>query len=751
MRRRVLSVAAVLACAAAGWPAAASAQGLTAGAGRADITPQTGYYLGGWTRADRVAGGQHTRLYSRALVLERGGRKVALVSVDLFMIPGGLTQQIGNGLRDRGFSEQNVLISASHTHSGPGGYGNYPTLNTAAPSLQTAVDPLSFYRFLAPSPADPQLYTFLFKQITEAIVRADRDRAPAAAAWGSERIVGLTRNRSVEAHLANHGILLERGEGTDAMDPDGPVHTIDPDVNVLRVDKVVRRRAKGGRRHTVHVPIGGWSTFADHGTVTKSSFQFYNADHHASAMRGFEGFVRTRGKVGAKQEVVNVYGNSNEGDMSAGLDRDGPAASDYVGRVEADAMVRAWRAAGRSLSRTPALDLRWTRVCFCGQETEGGAVSDHSEVGLPFLTGSEEERGPLYDVTGVAFEGDRSPVENGAQGHKFSAPAGTVPNAVPLLALKIGSRVIVSIPGEGTKEVGARIKTAVEAAVAGSGVDRVVVSGLANEFVLYFTTPEEFERQHYEGGNTHFGRYSSNLVKEQLARLAGILVRGEPAPAPYPFDPANGVVPNGPPYGDGAAEATVVEQPAASYQRLGHAAMSWQGGPKGLDRPVDKAFVTAERLSGKRWVRADDDLGLAILWKVDASGRYRVIWEIPRDAPRGRHRFVVTGKRYRLTSTEFSVGSSTALVLVRREAPAGKVAVALRYPDAVRDVDLTWRPQLATGGVVRFRVGGSVVRVARKGGTDFMVDTPGDGPVFVDAGAARDRWGNTSAAAATLP
>src|SRR5215218_3322367 len=126
---------------------AAGATKLRAGAGRADITPDTGHYLGGWTRADRTAKGTQTRLYARTIVLERGGRKLALVSIDLFMVPGGLTKQIGDGLAARGFSEQNVLISASHTHSGPGGYANFPTLNSAAPSLQTVGDPSTFTNF----------------------------------------------------------------------------------------------------------------------------------------------------------------------------------------------------------------------------------------------------------------------------------------------------------------------------------------------------------------------------------------------------------------------------------------------------------------------------------------------------------------------------------------------------------------------------------------------------------------------------
>src|SRR5688500_19136737 len=106
-----------LALAVAGLAAPASADAaLRAGVGKADITPATGYYLGGWTRADRVAQGQHTRLHSRALVLENRGRKVALVSIDLFMVPGGMVRHIGEALASRGLSERNILITASHTH-----------------------------------------------------------------------------------------------------------------------------------------------------------------------------------------------------------------------------------------------------------------------------------------------------------------------------------------------------------------------------------------------------------------------------------------------------------------------------------------------------------------------------------------------------------------------------------------------------------------------------------------------------------
>ena len=769
MRTAVAALAAFVSLAA---PAAADAAGLRAGVGKADITPKTGYYLGGWTRADRTAQGQHTRLYSRALVLERDGRKVALVQVDLFAMPGGLVKHIGERLADRGFSEQNIVISASHTHSGPGGYANFPTLNTAAPSLETAMDPFSFYRLFDPKPADPELYRFLRDQISTAIARADDDLGPALAGWGSSRIVGLTQNRSLEAHLANHGIERERGQGSVDDDPGGYEHTIDPDVDVLRVDKLVRvagrpRRERGrrdGRRppvftgravtaaRTRRVPIGAWSTFANHGTVTKSSFEFYNADHHGSALRVFEERVRREARVPRSQEIVNVYGNSDEGDMSAGLDRHGPAASDYVGRVEAAAMLRAWRGARRGMSRRPALDLRWTRICFCGQQTGGGgAVDDNPEVGLPFLTGSEEERGPLFDVTGEHYEGMRAPVATGPQGNKIYPPgASGVPNVVPIMTVRVGSGLLVTVPGEASKEAGTRIRADVERAVAGSGIERVAIAGIANEFVLYFTTPEEYARQHYEGGNTHFGTFTANALQDGLAQLAGTLARGEPAPPAVPFDSTNGVNPEGPLYGDGADDGSITEQPGSAYARLDQATIAWQGGPQGLDRPVDRAFVIVQRRQGRRWKRFDSDLGLAMLWEVDDNGHHRARWEIPRDAPRGAYRFVIQAKRYRLASDSFGVGAASSLALREVEAPPGQVAVALAYPAARRDVDLTWRPELASGGTVQFTVGGRPVRVSRRRGTTFTVSAPAGTPVSVEAGRAADRYGNANGAALTL-
>ena len=708
---------------------------LRAGVGRADITPPVGYYMMGWVRSDAKTTGQHTRLWARVIVLQQGARKVALVTEDLNGIPGGMLVDAAHLVADRGFNETNVLDSASHTHAAPSQYYNFGAYNTVFP---TAGTPGQFN-----TAADPQLYSFMVRRLALAIRRADDNLGPASIGWGSRQLLGITQNRSIEAHLADRGIIEPYGTGSASQDPLGYAHTIDPNVDVMRVDKI----APQGR----HVPVGMWSTFADHGTVNRYTFHFYNEDHHGAATHVVEDQVRRIGHVPRKQDVVNAYGNSDEGDISAGLYHDGPAYAEYVGRVEARQFMAAWRSAGQHMTRTPGLDLRWTRICFCGQNTDRGPVDSTARIGTPLLTGSEEGRGPLYDQTHQPLEGDHLPIGVGAQGDKIIVPApADVPKAVPLTALRIADREMVSVPGEMTEDMGRRVRAAV-LGVAGPAVHRIVIVGLANEYLQYFTTPEEYDQQHYEGGSTLYGRTSSELIKLSLVDLAKALAQGKPAPTPYPYDPRNGLVPDQGPFSTGAASAKATKQPTKTL-RLQRATFSWQGGPRGEDRPLDRAFVTVQKRVHGRWRSGPSDLGLQILWDVDDNGVYTARWEIPLVDRTGKYRFRVTGNRYRLVSKPFVVAPSTALRVIPASGvsvPAGAVAVSLAYPTAVVEQDITYRPDKASAGRVTFLVGRvkRTVRV-RKGGV-FIVHA-GKKHVSVPAGAGRDRFGNRNAKALAI-
>jgi neutral ceramidase len=161
-------------------PASATPK-LRVGVGRADITPPTGYYMMGWVRSDAKVTGQHTRLWARVIVLERGGQKVALVAEDLNGIPGGMMAAAAERVGELGFSERNVLDSASHTHAAPTGFYNFSTFNTVFMTINSPTE------FQLTGGLDPQLYAFMVRRLALAIRRADADLGPGSSAGARPR------------------------------------------------------------------------------------------------------------------------------------------------------------------------------------------------------------------------------------------------------------------------------------------------------------------------------------------------------------------------------------------------------------------------------------------------------------------------------------------------------------------------------------------------------------------------------------
>jgi hypothetical protein len=273
-----------------------------------------------------------------------------------------------------------------------------------------------------------------------------------------------------------------------------------------------------------------------------------------------------------------------------------------------------------------------------------------------------------------------------------------------------------------TVDMGRRVRAALSKA-APAGVTGVQLSGLANEYMSYFVTPEEYDAQHYEGGSTMYGRMESVLMQEELVKLVGRLRAGQPAATPYDADPRNGVADTAAPFGTGATSAAAVAQPVTT-QRFARATFSWTGGTQGLDMPLGKPFVSVQRRVGASWVPTTDDLGLQIVWRVDDNGRYDAQWEVPRDAALGTYRVVVSANHYRLVSNSFAVVKATTLSVETTSARE----VRVRYPEAVVEKDITFRPQIADRQMILWQhVGESV-----------------------PAGEALDAYGNCNGAAVDL-
>lgn len=639
---------------------------LTAGAARADITPETGRSFQGYVRPDIRAEGVATRLFARALVLNDGDRKVALVSADLLF--GIDKSEVLSRVRSLGFTRESVLYAGTHTHAATDA-GNW----TAA-------------------------------QVADAVRRADANRKPAVAGWGTATVEDVNQNRAPEAHLANHGKDLAPGEGSPDLDPCGPDHPRETKVRVLRVD------ATDGE------PIAAWSGFPVHPTAFTPHNTVYSADLVGAAVRHFSARVSDRSLDSEEVEKspVVVFGNGVEGDLIPLYDDHSQhALADSLGERLADGMVAAWQEAAESLSPDISVSGYGKTVEYEGQEVEPGKrVSSKARFGLPFLGGGKNGPSLFY---GLGLEGRRKPAWLSGEVHgrkiKF-APAPWGPE-VEVQVVRLGDRLLLAVPGEPTVEMGRRTREAV-ADVVPDGITDVAVVGLANGYNGYFTTPEEYDRQHYEGGHTVFGKHTEALVRQTHVELASLVGESDTEGEPTEEDTeTKGETPTetevDAPVG-AQTDGELLQEPTGPAERMSVVEVEWSGGPEGRDRPVGDPFVRLERTTDEGWVTVATDLGLGFVWVVD-DGRYTARHELSRDAETGQYRLRVTAEGYDLRTEPFEVVPRTGLRVRGAELEddnedASRLILRAQNPPPDTDVHLRTRPVRPCGGKVEFEVGG---------------------------------------------
>ena len=148
-----------------------------AGRGAVKITPPKGAPMAGYYYV-RLNEGVHDELWSKAIVLESGGRKAALVALDLVSIPRPFVEQARELIgKQTGIPGAAVMISATHSHTGPEMGGRLKGVDAATERL--AKD----YHAALPG------------LIAESVKLADADLRPARikAAAGREESISFIR------------------------------------------------------------------------------------------------------------------------------------------------------------------------------------------------------------------------------------------------------------------------------------------------------------------------------------------------------------------------------------------------------------------------------------------------------------------------------------------------------------------------------------------------------------------------------
>jgi neutral ceramidase len=122
--------------------------------------------------------GERDPLMTRALVLEAGATRLAWITLDLVAVDRTFVRAVEDQLARSGVPKATLVVSASHTHSGPGAFMDSALMGLAA------ID-----RF------DPAVRDALVASAVAAIQQAERTRAPALAAATSVPAPAVTVSR----------------------------------------------------------------------------------------------------------------------------------------------------------------------------------------------------------------------------------------------------------------------------------------------------------------------------------------------------------------------------------------------------------------------------------------------------------------------------------------------------------------------------------------------------------------------------
>jgi neutral ceramidase len=130
-------------------------------------------------RKGRPATGVHDSIFVKAAALKINGQTLVLVSADLLIMPPNITDSVAKLLSESGIRRKQLVFSATHTHSSPGGWGP------------------GFIGKQFAGEENKNLEKWLVFQISRAVTSAIGDLKPARIGSGCFNAESFTRNRVI--------------------------------------------------------------------------------------------------------------------------------------------------------------------------------------------------------------------------------------------------------------------------------------------------------------------------------------------------------------------------------------------------------------------------------------------------------------------------------------------------------------------------------------------------------------------------
>ncbi|KAG6584501.1 Neutral ceramidase [Phytophthora cinnamomi] len=503
------------------------------GIGKSDITgPAADVVMMGFADSTESSAGILNRLHARAFLIEDPdtNKRVMFVHCDLMSVMQLVHQKVlaELAIKYRGaYTEQNVVLHASHTHASPGGTAGYFLYD------------VSILGFVSEN------FDKIVRGILDAIDKAHSSSHSGTIRWSKGEVTKGGNNRSPSAYLANPA--SERARYSS---------------NIDTTMRALQFFSSSGKLR------GVLAFYPVHPTSLTAKNRLVSGDN-----KGYAEFL-------LEDELDNVIvaiGIANAGDVSPNLIDNGNGtfrgegnttieSAEIMGKRQYDTLSGLIKGKSELIQGPVVANLSYvdfSNVSLNGVKPTTASPYAHrtcpAVVGQNFAAGTEDGRGlsmfteanlkanVLFKTIGAVIKETPQWVQTCQNANKvpllavgLMEPVPWVPNILPVQVVKIGQFAIAVTNFEVTTMAGRRIRDTVKTALAGAGVTEVELASISNAYAQYLTTKEEYLTQNYEGASTLFGPNQLAAVQQELARVAASVadssVQLDVGPTPLQLD-----------------------------------------------------------------------------------------------------------------------------------------------------------------------------------------------------------------------
>ena len=452
-----------------------------------------------------------TPLWARAMVLRCGDTEITWVHLEQCLVSMAIRSEMLQRLK---LVEGQLIITAQHTHSAPGGYSHYPFYNFTIPGFQIKV------------------FEKICSAIEEAVHDARKSLTDVTLSWGVHAIAAdkeVAFNRSMPSYLANNDVsklkinetnlAIDREmEGLMFFNKEGKalailnwfgVHC----TSVSSFNQRIHHDNKGVAADLYEKNHPGTLAFFLQSAAGDVSPNFiwdkdlkrnrgkFKDQYESTAFNGEIQF-REAEKISYSQPVQPFIRSEHRYfDLAKSAAPAAHGVAFFQGTKEGPGINSSLARVMKMISRR----VRKSNIARHPEERSFYEAHDPKDILLDHRTGTFlgiplqvwKKLPPLPEPTVNAF---RQVARKGAINTLPWTPA-----ILPFQILRIGQLLIALVPGEITTVSARRLKQELMAEHSHDGITKIIISSYANGHMGYITTPEEYRTQSYEAGHTVYG------------------------------------------------------------------------------------------------------------------------------------------------------------------------------------------------------------------------------------------------------